>query len=352
LHLSDGLHGRGSEEVDVSEKAAEGGGRLGFLDSLGRLFRAQRDERAPDATPKGAPTASGFAKLEADFQAAIRELNERVEAHQQGVRQTARSAGPARESTEDRAADRQRRIDASHRAIREDIEKMHARLATGITGADIDAISAFVAELEPAAAEDRNSHDLLPRARYAIAEKLRAEAGELAIARIVALLSREKLDWPDPTHHRATMSAEEIERSRRRRLADVREGFLVQGFRTIAERMNGIVRGWGGDYPDRDSPLWEESVLEGVAAGIRGSLLRDFVEVLHRDRDELLLRAEAAVGKELGALQSVLAGGVHSIEQANQAVASSLRVLDEVVPEIAWEAVVRELPQARGDTAS
>jgi hypothetical protein len=333
----------------VSEKESAGGGKLGFLDSLGRLFRAKREERTPVAETSDAQAASGFAKLEANFQAAIRELNERVEAHQQEAGRTARGAGPARESAEDRAADKQRRMDASHRAIREDIEKMHARLRTGISSADIDAISAFVADLDPIANEGRHSHDLLPRARYAIAERLRAEAGELAIARLVALLGREKLGWPDPIHHRPTMTAEEVERSQRRRLADVREGFLVQNFRRIAERMNGIVQGWGGDYPDRGSPLWEESVLEGVAAGIRGSLIRDFVELLRRDREELLSRTEAAVGKELGALQSVLAGGVHSIEQANQAVASSLRVLDEVVPEIAWEAVCAELPQARGE---
>jgi hypothetical protein len=331
----------------VSEKSTEG--KLGFLDSLGRLFRAKPEDRAP-AARETAQGSSGFARLEADFQAAIRELNEKVAAHQDAKR-PARGAGPARESAEDRAADRQRRMDASHRAIREDIEKMHARLKTGISGADIDAISAFVAELEPVANEGRSSHDLLPRARFAIAERLRAEAGELAIARIVALLQREKLAWPDPTHHRATLTAEEIERSQRRRLADVREGFLAQDFRRIAERMNGLVQGWGGDYPDRGSPLWEESVLEGVAAGIRGSLIRVFVELLRSSRDELLSRTEAVVGKELGALQSVLAGGVHSIDQANQAVASSLRVLDEVVPELAWETLRAELPQARGEVA-
>ena len=116
--------------------------------------------------------------------------------------------------------------------------------------------------------------------------------------------------------------------------------------------MVGIVRAWGADYPDRGSPLWEESVLEGVAAGIRGQLLKDFVELVDRDRDLVLSRTEAAIGKELAALQTAVAGGVHSIEQANTVVASSLHALDEVVPELVWQHVRSLLPQARGEFAS
>jgi hypothetical protein len=82
---------------------------------------------------------------------------------------------------------------------------------------------------------------------------------------------------------------------------------------------------------------------------MRAQLLKDFVELLRRDRDVLLARIEKSVGNELAALQAVLGGGVRSIEQASLAVASSLRVLDEIAPEIAWEHVCAELPQARGE---
>jgi hypothetical protein len=169
------------------------------------------------------------------------------------------------------------------------------------------------------------------------------------VARLVALLQRAKLDWPDPTHYRPSAKPDEIERSRRRRLAEVREAFLAHDLERAAERTFGIVRAWGGDYPDRGSPLWEESVLEGVAAGIRGALLKEFVEVLRRDRELLLSRTEAAIGKELAALQGAVASGVRSIEQANAAIASSLRAIDEVVPGIAWEHLRSQLPSARGE---
>lgn len=311
------------------------GGRLGFLDSLGRLFRAERPATAP-AAPQ---PASAFEKLGADFDAAIRGLHERVEQQQRSSTQAASAGASAGESAEDRAAAHRRRMEESLRAMREDIEKMHGRLRTGLSDEDLDAISAFLLELNEIAITGRNSHDLLPRARYAIAERLRLEAGELAVARLLELLAREKIDWPDPTHYRPTLTSEEVERSRRRRLTDVRESFLALDFKKLAERLQGIVRGWGGDYPDRGSPMWEETVLEGVAAAIRGRLIQEFVEALRRDRDQLLSRTESAVGKEVAALQAALGGGVNSIERANQAVVGALRVLDEVVPEIAWEMV-------------
>ena len=327
----------------MSDQDEQRGGRLGFLDSLGRLFGAKE-------TPAPAPQpAGGFAKLEAEFDAAVRGLDEKIEAHRrQGE---AAGTGPASITAQEREAQRTRRLETVHQAMREDIEKMHARLGTGLARADLDAICGLLGELDAIEKAGKDSHSLLPRARYAIAEKLRGEAGELAVARVVALLERQNMRWPDPTQHHPKATPEEIERSTKRRLADLRRGFLGDGFARTAELARGIVKGWGADYPERGSPLWEGVVLEAMAAGVRGQLLRDFVEALRRDRDEILRQAEAAVGKEIAALQTAVAGGVHSLEQANAAVASALRVLDEMVPRIAWERLRKELPEARGEPA-
>jgi hypothetical protein len=321
--------------------ARQGGGKLGFLDALGRIFRA-KPEAAPPATPQA---TSSFAKIEADFDAAIRKLNERIEEQRRAAGPTT-AASPGSAPAAETAADRARRRDTAHREIREDIEKMHSRLGTGLSAADLDAISAYLKEIAATSAAGRGSHELLPRARHAIAQKLCAEAGGLAVAQLLVVLQRQGLDWPDPTHHRSTATPEEVERSRRRRLADTRESFLALDLEKLADRVLGIVRGWGGDYPDRGSPLWEESVLEGVGAAIRGRLIREYVELLEGDRDALLSRIEGAIGKEFAALQSALAGGVRSVEQANLAVASALGVLDEVVPEIAWQTVCSKAPKS------
>jgi hypothetical protein len=339
-------------EVDVTDEGTEQGrsaGKLGFLDSLGRLFR-RREEAAP-AAPEG---PGRFAALEADFDGALRRLNEKLAEHQRVSVATGATGGPAAsvETAEERAAERARRLETCHRAMREDIEKEHARLGTGLSGDDLTALAGYLQELVAVTAPGRQSHALLPRARFAIGERLRSEAGALAVARLVDLLGRARREWPDPTHYRPSAPAEEIERSRRRRLAEIRENFLASDLERTAERMLGIVRGWGADYPDRGTPLWEECALEGVAAGIRAQLVRDFVETLRRDQAALVARVEASVGKEITGLQAVVQAGVQSIEQANQAVASSLRVLDEMVPEVAWQQVRSQLPQARGEWAA
>ncbi len=324
----------------------EDAGRLGFLDPFVRLFRAKEETAAP---PQPESRVSGFAKLEADFEAALRGLRDKVA-------EQAATAGPGaaayRKTAAAVAVEREHRIDACHRAIREDIETMHARLGTGLSPTDLDSIDVLLRRLDADAIEGRDSHALMPRLRYSVATRLRQESGALAVARLLALLKRAKLEWPDPIHYEPHAKPEEVESSRRRRMAEMTESFLAQDFKRTAERMVGIVRAWGADYPDRGSPLWEESVLEGVAAGIRGQLLKDFVELVDRDRDLLLSRTEAAIGKELAALQAAVAGGVHSIEQANTVVANSLHALDQVVPEIVWQHVRSLLPQARGEFAS
>ena len=113
--------------------------------------------------------------------------------------------------------------------------------------------------------------------------------------------------------------------------------------------MFGIVQGWGGDYPDRGTPLWEECVLEGVAAALRAQLLKEFVETLLQDRDALLAKVEAAIGKELEAVQTLLKTGVTSVDEASEAVAGPFRVLHDVAPKLAWEQIRSKLPSARGE---
>jgi hypothetical protein len=313
---------------------------LGFLDSVVHVFRRRGAEKPPAAPP--ARVTDG---PRAELESAIRALDRKIAEASQAA---ARSGGgdDVRASATDRVEAAKRRMEAAHRAIREDIDAMHARLGSGLAPGDVDRIAARLRELGALTAPGRDSHELLPRARYAVGGRLRREAGELAIARLVALLERHQMSWPDPTHHRPGDDAEEIARSRSRRLRDVRAAFLAHDFERAAECVVGVVRGWQSDYPDRGTPLWEETVLEAIAAAFRGELLDRFVAVLERDRERLLAQVEDSIGREVAALQGLITSGVTSIEQASQAVASSLRAMDELLPELAWQHVRAELPDA------
>lgn len=305
--------------------------KLGSLDSLGHLSAAT-EARAQSAAPAQKEPGS-FAKLEADFEAALRNLKDRV------AEQTRTSSGATTRGIAAKACT-EARINACHRAMREDIEKMHDRLATGLAPEGIDSIAAFLRDLDSTLAAGRDSNSLLPRLRSAIAMKLRAEAGELAVARVVALLEAEKLVWPLPSCYRPSADRAEIERSRRLRIAEVRQSFISHDLGRTIERMLGVVRAWGGDYPDRGSPLWEETALEGVAAGIRGQLLGEFVEVLRRERDRLLAQTEASIRRELFALQTSVVRDVHSLDHFDTTLANLLQTLDEEIPGIAWKLVL------------
>jgi hypothetical protein len=323
----------------MSENRKSRGGALSFLDPLAELFRARPEAPAP-REPAANEAAPADDSLERRFDAALQALDRKIEES----RAVASVPGEARERRgPDRAAAAKRRMEEARAAMRADIEAMHARLGTGIAPSELSDLASHLEELHASALAGRDAHSLIPRLRHVIADRLNREAGERAVARLVALLEREKLEWPDPTRHRPTDTPEEIERARRRRLHDVRQYFLAEDLERTAQRMLGVVSGWGPDYPERGSPSWEACVLEGVAAGVRAGLVREWAELLRRDRDAILARAQDAIGKELAAIHSVLDGGVHTLDQASRVVASSMGALDAVVPEIAWQHVLSQI---------
>jgi hypothetical protein len=331
-------------EVNMTEneKQQNENGRFGFLDSLARLFRE------PKATAPSAPQPTKpIDSLLTSFDSAVSGLEAKIEESRKAAISRGRAAASGNATAEDRAAANQRRLEQAHQAVLEDIEKMHARLGTELAGTDLIELATYLQTLHENVAEGEHSRSLLPRLRYAVTDRIVKETGELAVARLVELIQRAKMSWPDPTCYRPSATPEEIERSSRRRLGEVRDSFLAQDLERTAERVVGIVRGWKSDYPDRGSPLWEDIVLQSVAAGIRGRLVKEAADLLGRDRDLILEQAQASIGKEFDAIQSALEGGVHSLEQANRAVASSLGVLDGVVPEIAWRHVQSHLDDAR-----
>jgi hypothetical protein len=331
-----------SQDPTSSGEASE---RLGFLDSLTRIFRGQKETGEPEPVAE-----TGDARLEAlgtSFDTAIGEFREKIEEQRVEpgvVRAVRRSAKP-----EDREKAREKRMADIRLRIRGDIEQMHTQLGTGLKGVDLDEVIGVLEELEQFVSRGRSSHELVPRVRHAIAERLRTEAGELAVERLRALLERAAMSWPDPTHYSPSATDEAIERSLRRRLAETREAFLGQGFSRTAQTAVGIVTTWGADYPDPGSPLWNECVLEGVAAGMRGQLAQAFLEVLRQDRELLIAAIEDMIGKEVAELHRVVDDGVTSIHDASRVMASALQVVDIVVPEVAWKHVCGEEPRARGE---
>jgi hypothetical protein len=282
--------------------------------------------------------------LQVDFDDAVRRLEEKIE---ERLRQ--RVSTGAIKAPRATPADREARRKIAHREITEDIGKMHARLGTGIDDAAMEELSSQLVDLDSLWRSGKGSHDLIPRARYAIAEKIQQETGPLAVARLRNLMRQGGVSWPDPIRHQPSASEDDIERSIRRRMGEIQANFLSSDMQKTSSRMLGIVSGWGGDYPERGSALWEETVLEGVAQGIRARLGSEFIDLVRENKEIFEARTEELVGEPFDVLQRSLESGVDSIHDASRAVTATFRVLDEVIPELAWEYIHAQLPHARAE---
>jgi type I site-specific restriction endonuclease len=189
-----------------------------------------------------------FETLQANFNAALRDLDGKAEEYRSRRAAASSSPGVTRSVALERAAERDRRIAENRQAIREDIRSMHEKLGTGVD-ADLEALSAFLREVAVEVDAGKESHELIPRTRARAVQRLHKEAGELALGRLEMLLLRRNLEWPDPTRHEPGTPPEETERSRRRQLAEIRESFLGQSLSRTAERLLGICDGLGLGLP-------------------------------------------------------------------------------------------------------
>jgi hypothetical protein len=278
-----------------------------------------------------------FRLLQADFDTAVRELDERAAA-------LSRTAQPGRKvewrrvkTVADRVVERERRLENNRRAIREDIERAHGRFSTSCAGVDLAVVAGELLRLHGFWEGGQGSHELLPRVRSAILDMIHREAGVLAVENVFGALERHGVRWPDPSHHDPSATPEQIEAATRRRAAEARRELLRGRLDRTAERALGIVSGWGSDYPERGTALWEETVLEGVCAGVRGQLVVEFDDLVWNDLDPILHRTERWVGSELDKLHRLLTDGVTTTAQARQAVVTSLDAIDRAVREVAWE---------------
>ena len=326
------------------ERRQETQGELGFLDVFLARFR-----RAPEQTPSEKPLAASSQDLRREFEAALEGLTKKIEEQRRREEEASGGGERGEKTAAERLAERAKRLEAAHRAIREDVVAMHGRLRTGLGTDDLVDLQAFLEEVDALAAPGAESHELLPRARYRIVKRLGHEAGELVLARLRPMLEKAGVAWPDPIHYHPSATAEDIEAARRRRFSEMREQFLARGLKKTAERVLGVVGSWGSDYPQRGSPLWEEAVLEAVAAGLQARLLRQFVGRLRSDREIIEAETDRLIGPQLAAVQKVLESGVASVEEATQAAAGALRVIDEVIPDLAWKHLRSVLPAARGE---
>jgi hypothetical protein len=151
--------------------------------------------------------------------------------------------------------------------------------------------------------------------------------------------------WPETTHRDPIEEEADFERRRQLKFREMQHDFVNYDLVRSAELIRGVERAWQADYPEPGTSLWRELVLEGVATGLRARILQGYYERLQANKAKIVDRATALVGHELAALQTALAEkSLTSLEDAHRVATTSRRVLDEVIPEIAWQVIGEAKP--------
>ena len=127
----------------------------------------------------------------------------------------------------------------------------------------------------------------------------------------------------------------------------MRKGFVNYSLHRSSFLIVGIVEIWKSDYPEAGSELWQSVVFEAVATALRAKLMHFFTRRLRHDREFIENKTTELIGAKVDELNKTLEGGVSSLINAHRIVASSLRILDEVIPGLAWEHLQGLIPEAK-----
>lgn len=311
----------------------------GFFDALRHIFSPAEKETP---TPQ-----DDFAAAQAPFNQALQRLNAKIEELQRDNSGARGGAGATAASAEEKL----RRTALLHAAMRSDILALHRQLRTGIDAAELERLAAFMKETGAMAAAGRKALEVLPRCRHSVLLRLQREAGVLAWAELERLCAEAGVAWPETTHRDPLDTETEFEELRQKKYEENRAAFLDDDILRSGQLLLGIENAWKSDYPERGTPLWQQLALDGVGSALRARLLRHYYERLLQLREAILARAASTVGRELEELDRTVGTGVVTLQDAHRVAASSYRILDEVIPDIAWE-MIRDNATASETTAT
>lgn len=279
-------------------------------------------------------------EMENDVVLAIQQLNSKIEQLQREKNE--RAAGDVL-PVESLAQERERRMQKEHAAILKDILSMHHQLKTGIDASALDGLVQFLAECMKKVDMGPSLQGVMPCCRMGVLRRFHHEAGSVAWAELEASMQDAKESWPEMAQRDPVEDAAAFERRQQHKFQDMRNDFINYDLARSHGLIRGIERAWQSNYPEQGTPLWRELVLEGVATALRARILHRYYDRLLANKEKIVGRVAELVGHELGTLQAVLAEkNLTSLEDAHRVATASSRVLEEVIPEIAWQVIKDE----------
>ncbi len=235
-----------------------------------------------------------------------------------------------------------REREATRQVMEHDIIRLHRQLETGIGPGRMAQLAGALTAHAPAPAgapwtrfQDRVEGEVL--------RSLYARAGEAAWARLQDRLAQTGLAWPALDGLAKTPAPEDLQRQRGAHTERVRADFLLTPPGQAAALIHGTVDAWRYGYPARNSYLWLQTALCGVAAALRSEVFATSVELwLWRSSDldqELLKR----VSEKLKDARSILEGEMHNTTDAAEVVERVNEVCATVIPQVVWNHAAKRL---------
>lgn len=320
-------------------QSSNGQGPFDFIDRLIGLFHHSEPEEPRPAPGEKVP-------LNKQFESSLVELEKTIEKQRREKEGEIKSGWQRALKFEDEKVKKSKE-QKIYAKIRQDIESAHLHLDTGISSHELDLLKEYLTSANQAFASGEKSQEVLPRCRASILKRIHYEAGCLALNRMDDCLAKHKEEWPIRAPRNPAISNEEIQEIVKRNLITRRKNFINNSIHQSSLLIVGIVDVWKSDYPEDGSDLWKSVVLEAVATALRARLMHLFTTRLRHDREFIENKTTELIGAKVAELNHALQDGVTSINEAHRVVSSSLKILDEIVPALAWEHLQEVVPETK-----
>lgn len=242
--------------------------------------------------------------------------------------EVARKSGPDPEKLE---------IDYRRQRMRQAILEAHQKLGTGLDASRLETLDQSMEQIVPHLS-DCVGQDIAKRVTSCCLHRLFREVGLLSWNRLVELMQRQGLEWPPPSGMSPSAGPEEIAQARERNRTVDGEAFLERSPAQVRELMLGVVKVWRAAYPAEDTSLWQETVWQGVAAGLRIELFEKAAAAMQHD-PAIIEAVRRLLEQELQATRELLSEGLQSPAQLKSVLADTDRLCRQRVPDLVWERV-------------
>jgi hypothetical protein len=220
-------------------------------------------------------------------------------------------------------------------ALFEDVLRSHGEFGTGLTSDDLFSLHDFMkmeADHEDVCSAEGSLHEVV---ECNLLGFLRTKAGELAWQKLEENMSRFHILFPISSSMEDRAEPLRTEQIRESEKKSARDHFLNMPAKRLAELILGNVPVWVYSYPEKETYLWQLTVLQGVAAGMAAHHLMRFLSVWEENTSEILTHIEHEFVDEIRKLRQ----RGESTTDLSQAYAVSMelqRLSKETIPDRIW----------------